>query len=1406
MSIGNDKIYIQEEKFMEKNYYIGLDIGTNSVGWAVTDEKYSVIRKKGKKLWGVRLFDTALTAKDRRLKRNTRRRYLRRRQRISLLQELFAPIIMPKDENFFRRLDESFFFEEDKKVDGKYSLFFDKDYTDKDFYKENKTMYHLRNRLVKGEIPDDPRIVYLACHHIIKKRGHFLFNGKIDGDNISCVNEIKELQTFVNDRNDYETPMFGGEEFKNISLDDLIKIITNTDSKKESIEKAIELFDLSKSKYLKNAVKVMFGYKQKVKTLFASEYYGDCDIDIDFASEQYEETSETLKTELGDDYSYIDTLKKLYDFIILKRLLKEHTCISEAMVSKYEKHAEELRMLKDIVLEYGNRSDYNEIFKETVSDASYAKYIGMNKKNGVKQIIARDSGYSCETFYKALMQKLDAIVTDKSDENYSYIKNSIENKEYLIRYSSAVNASIPNQLHKYELQKILDNASVKFPYLLSKDEDGLSVIDKIMSIVTYRIPYYVGPISNDENNEIVGKYAWLKRRESGKILPWNFENKVDMKASMEEFIDNLINHCTYLKSEKVLPKQSLAYQEYEVLNELNGIKFNGKRIDCETKTRIFEELFKNSGKKKITEKTLKTFLVNNNIVSKSDISGLKIEGYQKEREFSTSLSSYVNIINALKDVFDNEEAARKYVDDNKEIFERIIELSAIYADSKSLFEEKVKEEFPSLDSKVIAKMKGLTFTKWGRLSKRLLVGLVSSNKATGEVSNILSIMRNTNANFMEIIFDREWDFNALIDEENKSVARESDAVKYSDIAELYCSPSVKRAIWQSIKIVHEIVEIMGYPPTKFFIEVTRSDDEKKRTTSRKSILQKLYKDIKDDGDDIRELRKRLESESENSLRDERLYLYYTQQGKCMYTGKPINLDELSNSKLYDVDHIYPQSVITDDSIHKNKVLVRMTANRVKLNEYPISPDVQAAMSAFWKKLCDGGFITSEKYVRLTRKEQLTEKELSDFIERQLVFTSQSVKEVINLLKIEYPDSDMCYVKADVVKMFRSKNNYLKIRNLNDLHHAKDAYLNIVAGNILLTANKSKFRMQRINKDGETDTDFVKKYSIANIFSRKYIVSTDKCLAWNDELFDNVEKQYYRNDILVTKMQSDGNGAFYDETVRKSLVNAKNSKDRLASIPLKKVEGNRYKIERYGGVTQVKPRCFILFKYYDKKDTELYRIEPLNIYDYAKMDKSRLNDEMTAMLEAQGYKGVRIIKILKKNTLVSIDDKRYYLTGTSGVSITLNNAKQLTVGREYELAINRILKHTENPKRNKDVTEVAIRSKSKEDYNIDEKAVFVMLVNKLKTEFPQFRVLAEKFDEKSINAFDTASKDRQCEIITNIIKMMGCNATPGKLNGEPFDKRFGANEGSLTKNKKITYDLVIINQSITGVYEYSKNIK
>ncbi len=97
------------------NYSIGVDIGTNSVGWAVIDESCQLLKKGNKNLWGVRLFDTAETAQSRRISRSSRRRYNRRRMRVRLLQEIMNNMIMEVDDTFFIRLKNiSFLDQEDK--------------------------------------------------------------------------------------------------------------------------------------------------------------------------------------------------------------------------------------------------------------------------------------------------------------------------------------------------------------------------------------------------------------------------------------------------------------------------------------------------------------------------------------------------------------------------------------------------------------------------------------------------------------------------------------------------------------------------------------------------------------------------------------------------------------------------------------------------------------------------------------------------------------------------------------------------------------------------------------------------------------------------------------------------------------------------------------------------------------------------------------------------------------------------------------------------------------------------------------------------------------------------------------------------------------------------------------------
>lgn len=113
----------------QKEYYIGLDMGTSSLGWAVTDTEYQLLRAKGKDLWGVRTFEEAQTSIEKRTNRVSRRRRQREKARIGLLKELFADAVLQKDPGFYHRLEESKFLKEDRSDDNHqpYALFADEE-------------------------------------------------------------------------------------------------------------------------------------------------------------------------------------------------------------------------------------------------------------------------------------------------------------------------------------------------------------------------------------------------------------------------------------------------------------------------------------------------------------------------------------------------------------------------------------------------------------------------------------------------------------------------------------------------------------------------------------------------------------------------------------------------------------------------------------------------------------------------------------------------------------------------------------------------------------------------------------------------------------------------------------------------------------------------------------------------------------------------------------------------------------------------------------------------------------------------------------------------------------------------------------------------------------------------------
>ena len=137
----------------------------------------------------------------------------------------------------------------------------------------------------------------------------------------------------------------------------------------------------------------------------------------------------------------------------------------------------------------------------------------------------------------------------------------------------------------------------------------------------------------------------------------------------------------------------------------------------------------------------------------------------------------------------------------------------------------------------------------------------------------------------------------------------------------------------------ELRKVIGHDPKKIFIEMARGKEKKpERKPERKQTLLACYETFQNEAGALYET---LMQTDNQRLRQDKIYLYYTQMGRCMYSGERIDLEELLRSEsLYDIDHIYPRSRVKDDSID-NRVLVKRTLNEKKGNDYPLSHEIVA---------------------------------------------------------------------------------------------------------------------------------------------------------------------------------------------------------------------------------------------------------------------------------------------------------------------------------------------------------------------------------------------------------------------------------------------------------------------------------
>lgn len=1251
---------------MKKPYSIGLDIGTNSVGWAVITDDYNVPAKKmkvlgntnkkaiKKNLLGALLFDAGNTAADRRLKRTARRRFTRRRNRILYLQEIFANEMNKVDDSFFHRLDDSFIVPENKRG-SKYPIFGTLE-VEKEHHKHFPTIYHLRKSLADSKEKADLRLIYLALAHIIKYRGHFLYEDTFDIRNNDIQKIFNEFTSIYD--NTFEESSLGTENAQ------VEEIFTEKISKSAKRERILKLFPEEKSTGLfSEFLKLIVGNQADFKKHFDLEEKAP----LQFSKDTYDEDLESLLGQIGDAYADLFVVaKKLYDGILLAGILSvknpsTKAPLSASMIERYDNHQNDLSALKQFI-----RSNLPEKYAEVFSDESkdgYAGYI--------------DGKTTQEVFYKYIKNLISKF------EGATYFLEKIEREDFLRKQRTFDNGSIPHQIHLQEMNAILRHQAEYYPFLKENKE-------KIEQILTFRIPYYVGPLARGNRD-----FAWLTRNSDQAIRPWNFEEIVDKASSAEDFINKMTNYDLYLPEEKVLPKHSLLYETFAVYNELTKVRYideRGKEFLMNTfmKQDIFEKVFK------VFKNVNKQMLLDYLSLEYDEFRIVDITGIDNEKgRFNASLGTYHDLLKIIKD--------KEFIDNpkNGEILENIIHTLTIFED-REMIKQRLAQYNSIFDEKVIKALIRRHYTGWGKLSAKLING-IRDKQTKKTILDYLIDDGEINRNFMQLINDDGLLFKETI--QNAQVVGKTDDMKQV-VQNLPGSPTIKKGILQSIKLVDELVKVMGSDPESIVIEIAR---ENQTTNKGKRNSQQRYKRIEES---IKNLTPGLDSNilkeypTDNiQLQNDRLFLYYLQNGKDMYTGNPLDINNLSS---YDIDHIIPQAFIKDDSID-NRVLTSSKDNRGKSDNVP-SLEIVEKMKGFWQQLLKSKLISERKFNNLTKAERggLDVRDKAGFIKRQLVETRQITKHVAQILDARFNTEvsekkqkirtvKIITLKSNLVSNFRKEFELYKVREINNYHHAHDAYLNAVVAKAILKKYpklepefvygdyhkhdlKRYFSRSKDPKEIEKATEKYFFYSnLLNFFKEEVhyadgtIIKREKIeyskdtgeIAWNKEKdFATIKKVLALpqvNIVKKTEIQTHG----LDRGKPRGLFNSnpspkpsEDSKENL--VPIKQGLDPR----KYGGYAGISNSYAVLVKAIIEKGVKKQRKTILEFQGISILDKINFEKNQANYLLKKGYTEILSTITLPKYSLFEFPDG----TRRRLASILSTNNKRGEIHKGNELVL------------------------------------------------------------------------------------------------------------------------------------------
>ena len=439
-----------------------------------------------------------------------------------------------------------------------------------------------------------------------------------------------------------------------------------------------------------------------------------------------------------------------------------------------------------------------------------------------------------------------------------------------------------------------------------------------------------------------------------------------------------------------------------------------------------------------------------------------------------------------------------------------------------------------------------------------------------------------------------------------------------------------------------------------------------------------------------------------------------------------------------------------------------------------------------------GFMNDEKYNRLTSTERLSEDQLAGFIARQLVETAQGAKGIAELMKAMLPGTDIVYAKARNVSDFRKEYKMLKSRLVNDYHHAQDAYLNIIVGNVYFmkfTRNPMNFVKKEARRDGRNYD-----YNLYKMYSKDIIRNGEKAWIATSEQGPGtirlVKETMGRNTPIITRQAFEQRGELFNlQPVGKYSAKKDNY------VPLKINDEKMQDVSKYGGYTSLNPSYFIFIEHGpEKKRKKCFEV----IHSYYAAQIKTEKDLIDFLLQ-KGYKNPRVINArIKKNALIKYNGYFLYIIGMDArKNIEFSNATAMCLKNKYIQYVCKLEKMNKA---------ILLSEKQKTNLHWDEKIT-------CESNLELYRELTEKHlhsiyqkHPKSIGnclaegegAFKLLDIEQQVKILCDIVQYTSFQRGVFSLKvlGGPKEVGRIRISGNMTEAKECK----LINYSITGMYK------